>query len=310
MLLIIQGIAGLLLLYYGADFLVKGGVEIAQRLHVSQLVIGLTLVAFATSAPELVVSCDAALKNSGDIAIGNVIGSNICNIALILGLCAIITPLRVNSQMFKLDVPMIIFGTILFSIVFYFSRGMNRLWGGIFFLIFIVYTFAAICFSRRNMATQKNTIQVVNCPLCLAIILVPAGIGMLVSGAKFLVGTAIWLAEFFKVPQSIIALTVVAAGTSLPELATSIVAAAKGERDIAVGNIVGSCIFNIFAILGLSSMLCPLNPTGIRIMDFIAMSIVTFIIYPIMKSDFVISRKEGIFLLTYYVIYTILVTLV
>ena len=150
LLQIVGGIGGLVLLYYGAEFLVRGGVQIAKRFQVTPLVIGLTLVAFATSAPELVVSCDAALKGMGDIALGNVIGSNICNIALILGLCAVIAPLQVNASLFKLDLPLMIGSSVLFALFCFLTGGINRIEGALFFAGIIAYVVVSIRNARRS----------------------------------------------------------------------------------------------------------------------------------------------------------------
>jgi len=258
LLQIVGGIGGLVLLYYGAEFLVRGGVQIAKRFQVTPLVIGLTLVAFATSAPELVVSCDAALKGMGDIALGNVIGSNICNIALILGLCAVIAPLQVNASLFKLDLPLMIGSSVLFALFCFLTGGINRIEGALFFAGIIAYVVVSIRNARRS-GDVVTEVEGDGKPLSLgvSIVLVLLGLGFLVGGARLLVNSAVWLAELFGVSQAVIGLTIVAIGTSLPELATSVIAALKGERDIAIGNVVGSNIFNILAIMGISPLLRP-----------------------------------------------------
>lgn len=306
LLQIVGGIAGLVLLYYGAEFLVRGGVQIAKRFHVSPLVIGLTLVAFATSAPELVVSCDAALRNAGDIALGNVIGSNICNIALILGLCAVITPLRVNPKLFKLDVPLMIGVSILFAVFYLLTKGINRIEGALFFAGILAYTVGSVVHAKRSGETVTE-IEGDGKPLSpgVSLVLVILGLAALVGGAKLLVNSAVWLAQLFGISQAVIGLTIVAIGTSLPELATSVVAAIKGERDIAIGNVVGSNIFNVLAIMGIAPLVRPLSAPGIRPMDLGIMLFCALILYPIMRTGFTISRKEGAFLLAVYIGYTV-----
>ncbi|MDD4182029.1 MAG: calcium/sodium antiporter [Victivallaceae bacterium] len=313
---ICNGLLGIVLLYYGAEFLVKGGVSIATRMKISPLVIGLTLVAFATSAPELVVSIDAALKGMGNISIGNVIGSNVCNIALILGLCALITPLRVNPKLFRFDVPLMISTVSLFSLFYYFAGGINR-WHAITFLIGIIaYTTWSIYNARKE--EQLNLPVISNCEkeikavkgysVGVAILFMAGGLIALVGGAKIFVDSAVYIAQLLKVSDAVIGLTIVAIGTSLPELATSVVAALKNEKDIAVGNVIGSCIFNILAIMGIAPLFAPLSPLyapGISFVDIGLMVFCAIILYPIMKSGFIISRKEGAFLLTIYIAYSV-----
>ncbi len=307
------GLIGLLLLYYGAEFLVKGGVNLATRMKISPLVIGLTLVAFATSAPELVVSVDSALKGMGNISIGNVVGSNICNITLILGLCAVITPLRVNRKLFRLDVPVLILSCLVFALFCFFGQGINRWQGGVFFLSIIAYTFWSVWkakqIEKRNLKIAHDAEEKLGAerefPVTLALLLVAAGLAGLIGGAKLFVGCAIYLAKALSVSDAVIGLTIVAVGTSLPELATSVVAAIKGEKDIAIGNVVGSNIFNILAIMGLAPLFRPLHAPGISLVDLGLMVFCTLVLYPIMKTGYKISRTEGIFLLAVYLAYTV-----
>ncbi len=307
------GLIGLILLYYGAEFLVKGGVNIATRLKISPLVIGLTLVAFATSAPELVVSVDSALKGMGNISIGNVVGSNICNITLILGLCAVITPLRVNRKLFRLDVPALILSCLVFAGFCYYTKGINR-WQGLLFVIAIIaYTVWSIAkakqIEKKNMKIAHDAEEKFGSerefPVTLALVLIAAGLAGLIGGAKLFVGCAVYIAKALSVSDAVIGLTIVAVGTSLPELATSVVAAIKGEKDIAIGNVVGSNIFNVLAIMGLAPLFRPLHAPGISPVDLGLMVFCTLVLYPIMKTGYKISRKEGIFLLLVYIAYTI-----
>ncbi len=307
------GLIGLILLYYGAEFLVKGGVNIATRLKISPLVIGLTLVAFATSAPELVVSVDSALKGMGNISIGNVVGSNICNITLILGLCAVITPLRVNRKLFRLDVPALILSCLVFAGFCYYTKGINR-WQGLLFVIAIIaYTVWSIAkakqIEKKNMKIAHDAEEKFGSerefPVTLALVLIAAGLAGLIGGAKLFVGCAVYIAKALSVSDAVIGLTIVAVGTSLPELATSVVAAIKGEKDIAIGNVVGSNIFNVLAIMGLAPLFRPLHAPGISPVDLGLMVFCTLVLYPIMKTGYKISRKEGLFLLLVYIAYTI-----
>ncbi|MBO5764652.1 MAG: calcium/sodium antiporter [Lentisphaeria bacterium] len=303
---LLYGAAGLVLLYYGAEFLVKGGVKIAQKMKISPLVVGLTLVAFATSAPELVVSVDASLKGHGDISIGNVVGSNICNIALILGVCAMITPLTVNKKLFKVDVPLMIGSAAVLSIFCLMSHGVNRWQGLILFAGIITYTVTSIRTARKEEAGNAEAGEdSSDVNLLVAVLFVAGGLGMLVGGAKLFVNSAVYLAKLFKVSDAVIGLTVVAVGTSLPELATSVVAAIKGEKDIAIGNVVGSNIFNVLAICGITPFIAPISAPGISWVDLAMMMGVSVLLYPLMKTGFTISRKEGVLLFAIYVGYTV-----
>lgn len=303
---LLYGAAGLALLYYGAEFLVKGGVKIAQKMKISPLVVGLTLVAFATSAPELVVSVDASLKGHGDISIGNVVGSNICNIALILGVCAMITPLTVNKKLFKVDVLLMIGSAAVLSIFCLMSHGVNRWQGLILFAGIITYTVTSIRTARKeesgNAEAGEDSADVNQ---LVAVLFLAGGLGMLVGGAKLFVNSAVYLAKLFKVSDAVIGLTVVAVGTSLPELATSVVAAIKGEKDIAIGNVVGSNIFNVLAICGITPLIAPISAPGISWVDLAMMMGVSVLLYPLMKTGFTISRKEGVLLFAIYVGYTV-----
>ena len=300
------GLTGLVLLYYGAEFLVKGGVKIASKMKISPLVVGLTLVAFATSAPELVVSVDSALKGLGNISIGNIVGSNICNIALILGLCAMITPLNVNKKLFKLDVPLMIISAVVLAVFCILSRGLTRWQGAIFFVGIVAYTWYSIYNARKEEGEQENAEEnSENTNLLIAILFVAGGLGALVGGAKLFVNSAVFLAKLCKVSDAVIGLTVVAVGTSLPELATSVVAAIKGEKDIAIGNVVGSNIFNILAICGITPLVSPIHAPDISMADMGVMIFVSILLYPFMKTQWSISRKEGACLFLIYVGYTV-----
>lgn len=306
------GTAGL---YYGAELLVKGGSALARKMGVPPLVIGLTLVAFATSAPELVVSLRSAIQGNADVSLGNVVGSNICNIALILGLSALITPLAVEKALLKRDVPIMILSAIVLACFYFFSRGLNRLQGLIFFTAFIIYTLYCIFHSMKEEkekvismqdgaelqdkeADQKTPSAV------LSLVLVAAGLGLLVAGAEFFLKGALYFAKLLKLSDAVIGLTLVAVGTSLPELATSIVAACRKEADIAVGNVVGSNIFNILGILGITPLITPMTGARLQMADLGVMVFCSLLLLPFMRTHWTISRKEGAFLLLLYCAYT------
>ena len=308
------GILGVALLYFGAEYLIRGGVAIAKKLGVSPLLIGLTLVAFGTSAPELVVSIQAALSDSGDIAVGNVVGSNIFNIlviALILGLCAVLKPVVTNTKLFKLDMPLLLGASVLFSI-FYFldGRGLNFWQGAVMFSILIVYLVWSFYQDKKSGGGELSAAAEEeggdgNTPVWLALIMVIGGLAGLVFGARCFVSSAIYFAQAMGVSQAVIGLTIVALGTSLPELATSVVAVIKGERDIAVGNVVGSNIFNILVIMGIAPMVNDLHAPNVNMIDLCVMLALVPMLWVMMATGKILSRIEGGILLLIYCGYTV-----
>lgn len=302
---------GVALLYFGAEYLIRGGVAIAKKFGVSPLLIGLTLVAFGTSAPELVVSIQAALSDSGDIAVGNVVGSNICNIALILGLCAVLRPIVTNTKLFKLDMPLLLGASVLFTI-FYFSdgRGLNFWQGAVMFSILLVYLVWSFYQDKKSgggelSAAAEEEGGSGNTPLWLAVIMVIGGLAGLVLGARCFVASAIYFAQAMGVSQAVIGLTIVALGTSLPELATSVVAVIKGEKDIAVGNVVGSNIFNILVIMGIAPMVRDLHAPNVSMVDLAVMLALVPVLWVMMATGKRLSRLEGALLLLIYTGYTV-----
>lgn len=238
-------------LYYGAGFLVKGGASLAKKCGVPSLAIGLTLVACATSAPELVVSISAALESNADISLGNIVGSNICNISLILGICACITPIAIHRKLLRLDVPVMTGAAVLLSVFYLSSNGLNRIHAAIMLGGFIVYTWHCISAARKEKApAAEGGNGVPEEAAGWSLLLVVLGSAALIAGAKTFLWSSVYFARLFQLSDAVIGLTVVAVGTSLPELATSTVAAFKREDDIAVGNVLGSNIFNILGIRG------------------------------------------------------------
>ncbi|HUU39631.1 MAG TPA: calcium/sodium antiporter [Desulfatiglandales bacterium] len=305
---LIKIIVGLLLLYIGAEGLVLASSSLALRLRVSPLMIGLTIVACGTSMPELIVSLKTALSGQGSITIGNVVGSNIFNIAVILGLSALIYPLKVNIKLIRLDTPIMILAALIFGLLFY-DMHLSRFEGLILLLLVILYTF--INFYMARNASKKDIVQIKKETLSSkplgniyheTIILI-AGFFILICGANYLVDGSIRLAGIIGVSEAIIGLTVIAAGTSWPELATSIVAAFRKHPDIAVGNIIGSNIFNIFGILGISSLLSPITGAGINFVDVYVMIALSIILLPLMWSGFELKRWEGLVLIGGYIGY-------
>jgi len=303
-------LGGLSLLYFGAEGLVRGSAALALRLRISALVVGLTVVAFGTSAPELVVSLKAAIIRSGDIALGNVIGSNICNIGLILGLSAIIRPLHIQIQTIRVEVPILI-GASLMLLIFLSNLRIGRLEGICLAVGIVAFTMFNVWHARKSSEESKDNIvaEILPSPKGRAwkdVVFVLGGLGMLILGANLFVNGSVRAAERMGVGEAFIGLTLVALGTSLPELATSVVAAWKKQNDIAVGNVIGSNIFNILCILGFSSTVYPIQGIGIKPLDLYLMLGLTVLILPLMKSDFTLKRWEGGVLLAVYVCYIVL----
>ncbi|MBN2431077.1 MAG: calcium/sodium antiporter [Acidobacteria bacterium] len=301
-------VGGLILLLGGAELLVRGSSRIAAVLGIPPVIIGLTVVAFGTSAPELAVSLSGALHGNGgnDISLGNVVGSNIVNILLILGLSAAITPLAVTRRLIRTDVPIMVGLSLLIWVL-----GLNQhldTWEG-WLLVILLAAYLASCFLRERHEKPVADGAAVPPPrqgILLNIVLTIAGLGLLIVGADLLVNGATSVARALGISELIIGLTVVAGGTSLPELATSALAAVRGERDIAVGNIVGSNIFNILAVLGFSAAIAPgglaISPAALGV-DLPVMIAAAVACLPIFFSDYRISRPEGILFLFYYLLY-------
>ena len=309
-------IIGFSLLIKGADLLVDGSASIAKKLKISSIVIGLTIVAFGTSAPEFIVNIFASAQGNSEIAIGNVLGSNIANILLILGISAIIYPITAKKNTVLKEIPLSLLAAVVLGLMANdmiidgagFSS-ITRIDGFIllsFFIIFLYYTFG-ITKSDTDIVEEK--IEVFSYSKAVGFIIL--GLAGLVIGGKWIVDGAVQIAEFFNISQSLIGLTIVAIGTSLPELATSAIAAYKKQSDIAIGNVVGSNIFNIFWILGASAIVRPLpfntNSNGDILMTIFA-SIVLFLVMFIGKKR-IIERWQGVFMVTTYVGYVVFLVL-
>ncbi|GAB4244171.1 MAG: calcium/sodium antiporter [Candidatus Methylacidiphilales bacterium] len=298
---------GLVLLYYGAEWLITGAASTAVRCGISPLVAGLTVVAFGTSAPELVVSLSAAFKGNPDVAVGNVVGSNIFNVAVILGLVAVICPIRIQLQLLRVDMPILIVVTLIAAAILH-SGAITRGWGAILFAGIIAYTTFAVIMAKRESnraATQEFAEEVKTTgkhPL-FDIGLIVVGLLVLVGGGQLFVQGSVGIARDLGLSDAIIGLTLVAAGTSLPELAASLVAAAKKEADIAVGNIVGSNLFNLLSILGLTALVHPLQVSGITWWDLGTMIVTTVVLLPLMWTGSILRRWEGLILLLMYGVY-------
>lgn len=306
---IILIILGFILLIKGADILVEGSSAIAKKMHISEIIIGLTIVSIGTSMPELVVSTTSAIEGYSDMSVGNIIGSNICNLLLILGLSAMIKPVKFQQQTKWIENPLSIILTIIFCIMCNINQDINRI-EGIFlitlFILFLIYTIVMGMKSQKNQVIMQldETKKISTLKNIMLIIL---GIATLKIGGDLVVYNSEQIARILKISEKIISLTIVAIGTSLPELATSVTAAIKGDSDIAIGNIVGSNIFNMLLIIGLSAVIKPINYNitynAQIILLFIGM--VLMLIFPFIKPKNILSRKNGLLCVILYIIYLI-----
>jgi len=300
----------LVLLFIGAEGLVRGSSSLALRAGLSRLMVGLTIVAFGTSSPEMVVSVEAALSNQGDIAVGNVVGSNIFNIAVILGITALVCPIPVHRQVIKIDAPVAL-GVALLLVMLLLNQTLSRLEGVLLFSGIVAYTWMSFILARRDASPDSADVEDIlavsssrHWVVDIAFILV--GLAVLVAGSRLLVEHAVVLAGSFGISEAVIGLTIVAAGTSMPELATSLVAAFRKQPDIAIGNIVGSNIFNVLGILGVASVTSPIQAPGISTLDYGVMILFTVLLIPLLYTGRQLHRVEGGALLALYLGYLFL----
>ncbi|HSP27779.1 MAG TPA: calcium/sodium antiporter [Ilumatobacteraceae bacterium] len=317
-LALVIGIVGLV---GGAELLVKGAATIASKLGIAPVIIGLTVVAFGTSAPELAVSVSAAVGGNADVALGNVVGSNIGNILLILGASAVVGGLAVQQRIIRFDIPLLIVVSVL-AFVLSLDNNIGRIDGIVLFVGIVLYVGWLVREARSEPSDEvvvEYTESVeslegaaVERPLWFNIMLVVAGLVVLVIGSQLLVNAATDIAESAGISDLVIGLTVVAIGTSLPELATSIMAAIRGQRDIAVGNVIGSNLFNLLSVLGLTSIVAsdgiPVSDVSLRL-DFPVMLAATVVLVPIVWNGFQIKRWEGFVLIAFYVAYVLYLVL-
>ncbi len=301
-----QAAASLLLLYLGGEWLVRGASALAARLGISSLAIGLTVVAFGTSAPELVVSLQAALGGANDISVANVVGSNIANIALILGLSALLSPAKVHAKILRVDAPLMIF--ISLALVGILANGTaSRIEGSLLLVGLLVYV--GLTFRQAGRESQETKEQfssaapgsTVGAGKASSLVLV--GLAVLLAGGYLLVDSAVTLATALGLSQAVIGLTVVAVGTSLPELATSVTASLRGQGDIAIGNVVGSNIFNILGIIGGTALVQPLAMGAITWLDLTVMVALACLLTVFLFTGMRLGRVEGAVLLAIYVLY-------
>jgi len=299
-------LAGLVLLYLGGEWLVRGASTAALRLGLSPLMVGMTVVAFATSTPELAVTLDSAFAGVDDVAVGNIVGSNIANLGLVLGLAALIKPIRVQARMIRSDMPWLLLAT-LFSVWCLMDGLVGRAEG----LLLLAGLVLFIGQNIRNAKTERVSVQEqfthevkerVSSPGRTWLMIVAGVIALAAGGAAF-VEAAVHIAEATGVSTAVVGLTIAAIGTSLPELATAIVASARGSSDICAGNIVGSNFFNLLCILGLTAVIVPLQRGDVQMGDLYVMAGLTGLVLPFMYSGFRLGRREGALLLLCYSAY-------
>lgn len=300
-------LAGLALLALGAEGLVRGSSSVALRLGVTPLVIGLTIVAFGTGTPELLVSVEAATSGNSGIALGNIVGSNISNIALILGCAALARPMQVRSVLLRREVPLMIGVTLLLCVMLLDGR-LSRLEGALLLAGSIAYTVGAYVFAKRDRnrevaAEFAQSMPAVTRSNWMDALYIAGGLIALMLGAKLLVGGATVVAQALGMSQVVIGLTVVAIGTSMPELATSVVAAMRNEADVAFGNVLGSNILNILCILGLVALIHPFGVEELATLDLVVLAGSAILLLPLMWRGSVLNRWEGAALLAGYSVY-------
>ena len=297
-------VVGMFLMIKGADFFVDGASNIAKALKIPSLIIGLTLVSIGTSAPELSVSIQSSLAGNTDLSFGNVLGSNIFNVCIVVGASALMTPLVVSKDVERFDIP-ILLGVYLLLVLlsFVITPFVLQLWEGILiFSLFIAYTVYLIIRAKKN-PTEDVEEEEEKKPWWLNLIFVGLGLAGIIVGGDFVVDSASEIAISLGMSEMLVGLTIVAIGTSLPELVTSVVAAKKGENDIAVGNAVGSCLFNIVLILGTASMICPVGLDISQLADVAIMIISVVLLFIFAFKTFTIYKWEGALLIAFYLVY-------
>jgi cation:H+ antiporter len=307
--LILFCLIGFVLLYFGAEWLVKGSSSLARSLGVTPIVIGLTVVAFGTSAPELVVSLISSIQGKSMIAVGNVVGSNICNIALVLGLSAVFNPIKSDPSVVRRDIP-IMLAISLYLLLLTFNSTLGRIEGATLFIGIILYTFMNYYLAKKEtVGAAEIESELVEIGFVASrpkqLVMIGAGIAGVVGGAQIVVSNAVIIMTILGVSEKFIGLTIVAFGTSLRDLATSVVAAIRGEMDISIGNLVGSNVFNIMSVLGVASLVRPISIPGGFIesglwIDYLAMMFTSFLPWLMMRKNFTVTRKDGFILLFCY----------
>ncbi len=308
-------ILSFVMLFLGGEFLVKSSVAIALKMRISTLVVGMTVVSFATSAPELFVSIKSALDGVTDITFGSVIGSNIANITLVLGLTAMVFQIKITKQTYLLNYPVMLFTSVLFGVVLFFTNQISQLTGFVFISLLLLFVFILIKRSRKenvqlSVEDKEEYKSSVKTPVYLSVIYMIAGVLLLAFGSEFLVNGVARIAESFDISERVISVSLVALGTSIPELATSLVAAFRKESNLAIGNLIGSNIFNVLAVLGITSIITPIQLSDSPIMiDYLWMmsSIILLGVFIYILSKKILTRIEGTCMFLFYIIFMIFI---
>ncbi len=303
-------LVGFVMLIKGADFLVDGSSAIAKKMRISEIIIGLTIVSIGTSMPELFVSTTSAIQGASDISIGNIIGSNICNLLFILGLSAVIHPVKFQKQTKWIENPMSIILTLIFLVICNIGQDVTRIEGIILlalFIAFLIYTIAMGKKSQDKVILELSLEEAKKISVTKNIALIIFGIVALKIGGDLVVENAKLIATALNISEKIIGLTIVAIGTSLPELVTSVTAAIKGNSDIAIGNIIGSNIFNMLLIVGVSAIISPItyNITYNSQMTILFIAMILMLMFPFIKPKDELSRKNGLILVMLYIFYMV-----
>lgn len=298
-------VVGFILLIKGADFFVEGSSGVAKNLRVPPMIIGLTIVAMGTSAPELAVSTAAALKGSNEIAVSNVIGSNVFNLIVVCGVCAILSPLYIQEKTLKKEFPISILAGLLFLVLAWARGTLGRPEGILFLFLFAVFLGGMVKDALKARSSKEAAMEeeIKTLPAWKCGVYIIGGILAIVLGGDIVVDSASSIAESFGLSQTLIGLTIVAIGTSLPELVTSVVAAGKGENDMALGNVIGSNIFNILLILGVSSAITPIKIYKDSLYDLLLLTVMSFLVYIFSMSKKRLNRTEGVFMVIIYIVY-------
>jgi cation:H+ antiporter len=310
-------IIGFILLIKGADFLVSGSSKIAKKFHIPEIIIGLTIVSIGTSMPELFVSITSAVEGYSDMALGNVIGSNICNLLLILGLSSVIRPIKFQKETRIIELPLSLLLTIIFWIICFSNNFISKAEGILLLVLFLGFIIYTIYMGLHGDKSEKKSQEVLKEEkgkffIFKNIVYIIIGIIALKYGGDFVVDNSVEIAELFNISDAIISLTILAIGTSLPELVTSVTAAIKGNSDIAIGNIIGSNIFNMLMIIGVSASIKPItyNPSYNIQMIILLIAIVFLALFPFIKPKNEMSRGNGIVYIITYIVYMVLLFII
>lgn len=306
-------ILGFILLIKGADLFVEGAGSLAHSLKIPSIIIGLTVIAMGTSAPETAVSISSSLQGANEIAVGNVIGSNLFNLLMVVGICSILHPIKITKEITKRDFPFSILATVALGIslisglIISGSPTVSRFDGICFLIIFAIYIFMLVRSAMTSRKSSSNEEVVIhNHSIFISLLLVAIGLAGVIIGGNLVVDNATLIAQTFGMSQTLIGLTIVAIGTSLPELVTSIVASKKGENDMALGNVIGSNIFNLLLVLGIAGTVSPIHlPNMESVIDCIILLVVSLIILFIIKKTSLVGKKTGALMVFIYVLYTI-----